>query len=116
MTNQNTTHCLLDGLKHNTEYLVDLESIAGGETSESVFMIVQTNRFCPGLQEPQNGAIIDSQSTNGMEMATLECEFGYELTVVDMKNPITSKVCNVYNFFIIINIISQNFLLYADLQ
>ena len=77
---------MLDGLKHNTEYLVDLESIAGGETSESALMIVQTNRFCSGLQEPQNGAIIYSQSTNGMEIATLECEFGYELTVVECNN------------------------------
>ena len=92
-TSANATSCLIDGLKARTRYYISITSIAGGEISQEVAVIKQTTKhICHRTSVPRNGKITDAQKINGIKMATVACDFGYELSVVDMKGTTLSKV------------------------
>ena len=96
ITSANTTSCLIDKLRHNTKYYIAVYSIAAGEESKTSVIVKQkTDKFCKSLEEPTHGMIIDSGRENGVTLATLGCDLGYELTVVGTDDTKISMVTTI---------------------
>ena len=109
VTSENETSCLLDKLRHNTNYLVAVYSIAGGEKSRTATTITQkTDTFCKRLEEPRHGMIIDAEKVDGIAMATLGCDLGYELTVVGSGDTKISTVSQIYLDYIILTFLNSS--------
>ena len=98
LTKKEETSCLLDKLKHNTEYTIRVKSLLAGERSKGTATInAQTDDICTTLQEPTNGHIIDEKVENDKEYATVGCSRGYRLTAINAED-LSSREVNLISY------------------
>ena len=88
---------LFNRLQPDTQYILQVYSVIGGEKSENPLEIsTRTLNICTNLKGPENGNIIEEKIENGIKYAVVTCMDGYELAAVNKKDSNTKKVTSVY--------------------